>query len=208
MATTTPESPPWWERPCWIFDLDGTLTEAVHDFGVIRAELGVPDSADIIHYLEELPLVEALPLWRRLLAIEGELVAATRPAPGLELLMEGLGRRGVRLGVLTRNTRGNAWRCLEHLQVAHLFRPEWVLGRDEAAPKPDPGGIQWLLERWGATPDQGVMVGDYRYDLLAGRAAGVATVHVAVAGEFPWPELTDVAVSTLAELHGRLVSPA
>jgi phosphoglycolate phosphatase-like HAD superfamily hydrolase len=44
------------------------------------------------------------------------------------------------------------------------------------------------------------MVGDYRFDLESGRAAGAATVHVDPSRAFRWPELTDLAVGTLAEL--------
>ena len=35
----------------WVFDLDGTLTLAVHDFAAIRRHLGIPAQADILHHL-------------------------------------------------------------------------------------------------------------------------------------------------------------
>ena len=38
------------EKPCWVFDLDGTLTEAVHDFDFIRARLGVPAQLGILEW--------------------------------------------------------------------------------------------------------------------------------------------------------------
>jgi phosphoglycolate phosphatase-like HAD superfamily hydrolase len=44
------------------------------------------------------------------------------------------------------------------------------------------------------------MVGDYVFDLLAGRNAGTATVHLDVTGTFEWPEHTDFCVRELAEL--------
>lgn len=53
------------------------------------------------------------------------------------------------------------------------------------------------------TPPQ---VGDYVYDLAAGRAAGVATVHVDV-GHGVWPELTDFRVTTLHDIREALVGP-
>ncbi|RMH01984.1 MAG: HAD family hydrolase, partial [Planctomycetota bacterium] len=49
-----------------------------------------------------------------------------------------------------------------------------------------------------------VMVGDFRFDLEAGRAAGCLTVHVDPAGAFPWPELADLKVRGLAELLAAL----
>jgi phosphoglycolate phosphatase-like HAD superfamily hydrolase len=45
------------------------------------------------------------------------------------------------------------------------------------------------------------MVGDYQYDLQAGRSAGALTVHVDVTRGFRWPELADLSVGTLGELH-------
>jgi phosphoglycolate phosphatase-like HAD superfamily hydrolase len=50
------------------------------------------------------------------------------------------------------------------------------------------------------------MVGDYSFDLQTGRAAGAATIHVDPTGAFRWPELTDLAVATLAELQQTLGS--
>ena len=61
--------------------------------------------------------------------------------------------------------------------LAKFFDPAHVLGRDEAVPKPDPDGIRKLLAAWGAAPATAVMVGDFRYDLEAGRRAEVTTIY-------------------------------
>jgi phosphoglycolate phosphatase-like HAD superfamily hydrolase len=79
-----------------------------------------------------------------------------------------------------------------------------VLGREAAAPKPDPEGIRRLLAHWRAEPHQAVMVGDYRYDLLAGRAAGTATVYVDFRGGFEFAEHADVSVDSLGALAALL----
>jgi phosphoglycolate phosphatase-like HAD superfamily hydrolase len=44
------------------------------------------------------------------------------------------------------------------------------------------------------------MVGDYLYDLQAGRAAGTATVHVDPSGRFAFAEHADVQVPSLEAL--------
>jgi len=118
----------------------------------------------------------------------------------VQALVERLHRRGTRLGVLTRNTRENALRTLELIGVGRFFPEPVVLGRDQALPKPEPDGVRQLARLWGAQPEELVMVGDYRFDLEAGRAAGAATVHVDRTRAFPWPELADLAVGSLAEL--------
>lgn len=184
----------------WVFDLDGTLTVAVHDFAAIRRALEIPDAADILEHLTSLPSHLAQPLHDRLQQIELELAIATRAAVGAYQLLEQLHGNGSRLGILTRNTRENAIRTLELIGLDHFFAPDQILGRDEAPPKPDPDGIFHLAERWGTKPEATVMVGDYQYDLQAGRSAGALTVHVDATRCFRWPELADVSIASLKEL--------
>ena len=43
----------------WVFDMDGTLTEPVHDFELIRRELQIPSGADILEHLASLPTRQA-----------------------------------------------------------------------------------------------------------------------------------------------------
>ena len=192
------------EKQFWVFDLDGTLTLAVHDFAHIRASLGVPDGADILGHLAALPEEHAQPLHERLDSIERDLVPRTGPAPGAGELVELLSRRGCRLGILTRNTREIARLTLEHIGIDRFFTRESILGRDEALPKPDPDGILRLAALWETRPSELVMVGDYLYDLQAGQAAGAATIHVHGTLERRWPEWTDLCVVSLGELAAGL----
>ena len=39
----------------WVFDMDGTLTVAVHDFAAIRQALAIPPEHDILTHLAALP---------------------------------------------------------------------------------------------------------------------------------------------------------
>jgi HAD superfamily hydrolase (TIGR01549 family) len=187
-------------RRHWVFDLDGTLTVAIHDFAQIRATLGIAPGIDILGHLAALPESEALAANRKLAEIEDQLVAITEPAAGALALVELLHRRGARLGVLTRNTRDNALRTLQRIGLIPFIAAQHVLGRDEAVAKPDPDGILKLALAWGIAPAGVVMVGDYSFDLLAGRAAGAATIHVDPSGAFRWPDLTDIAVPSLHQL--------
>lgn len=187
-------------RRHWVFDLDGTLTLAVHDFDALRRELGLPLGQPILEALAERPAREAAALTVRLDALEAELVTATGPAPGAARLLDGLVQLGCTAGILTRNSFDNARATLEHCGIAQHFSPEVVIGRDEAQPKPSPEGIQRLLSRWGAPVSSAVMVGDFRYDLEAGRAAGVVTVSVDPSGRHEWAPLADLCVDSLEEL--------
>ncbi|AZC40160.1 MULTISPECIES: HAD family hydrolase [Pseudomonas] len=174
----------------WVFDMDGTLTVAVHDFAAIREALGIAPEHDILTHLAALPAAEAAAKHAWLLEHERDLALGSRPAPGAVELVRELAARGYRLGILTRNARELAHVTLEAIGLADCFAVEDVLGRDEAPPKPHPGGLLKLAAAWEVAPAEMVMVGDYRFDLDCGRAAGTHTVLVNLPDN-PWPELAD-----------------
>jgi HAD superfamily hydrolase (TIGR01509 family) len=197
----------WLARTHWIFDMDGTLTVAVHDFDAIRVELGLEPAKPILEQLARLPRERALELFARLDALELELARGARAAEGAVELLSGLQARGARIGILTRNSHATALETLRAAGLEGFFAPELIVDRDAAEPKPHPAGIHFLLRAWGAHARDAVMVGDYQYDLLAGRAAGTATVYVDPTGAFPFARHADVSVRSLAslalELDGR-----
>ncbi|MDD2851781.1 MAG: HAD family hydrolase [Desulfuromonadaceae bacterium] len=187
-------------KSCWIFDLDGTLTIPVHDFDYIRKKLDIPEISDILGHLDSLPEAEAAVLRARLYQIELKLAHKATPSPGAVETLTILHQSGAKLGILTRNDREIALLTLGMIGVGHYFADENVLGRSDAPPKPDPAGIHRLLSEWGADPGDAVMVGDYLFDLQAGRSAGTTTVHVGRPDSKSWPEFTDIAVTSLADL--------
>lgn len=183
----------------WVFDMDGTLTLAVHDFPAIKRALDIPEEDDILQHLSALPAEEAASKRAWLLEHERELAYAATPAPGaLELLHE-LRDRGCRLGVLTRNAHELALVTLQAVGMGDCFASEDILGRDEAPPKPDPGGLLHLAEKWGVEPRELMMVGDYRFDLECAKAAGARGILVNLP-ENLWPALTALHARDCAEL--------
>ncbi|MFK2875504.1 HAD family hydrolase [Rhodanobacter hydrolyticus] len=177
-------------RRHWVFDLDGTLTVAVHDFAAIRQALGVRDHEDILAHIAALPAHEADAKRVWLLEHERGLAVASRPAMGAIALVRSLAARGCRLGILTRNLRELALLSLEAIGLADCFDPADVLGREDAPPKPDPAGLHRLAEHWAIDPALLTMVGDYAYDLACARAAGAQAVLVNLPLN-PWPDLAD-----------------
>lgn len=191
-------------RKYWIFDLDGTLTIAVHDFNAIRKELGIPEGQPIIKSLELLPSKESRKKKKKLHEIEEKLALNASPALGVKKLLEKLTIRNYFLGILTLNTKENAFTTLKALGLSEYFSRESVLGRWCAEPKPSPDGIKKLLDHWNVGISEALIVGDYLYDLQVGRSAGIGTVHVDPSGSFAWPELSDIRVRSLKELTNIL----
>ena len=190
----------------WVFDMDGTLTLAVHDFPAIKRALGIPQEHDILTHLAALPEDEAAAKHAWLLEHERELAVASRAAPGAVELVRALHGAGYRLGILTRNAHELALITLAAIGIGDCFLTEDVLGRGEADPKPSPDGLLRLAARWDVAPQEMLMVGDYRFDLDCARAAGAHSALVNLPDhlpENPWPELTDWHARDCAEL-GRM----
>ncbi|MET0288472.1 MAG: HAD family hydrolase [Pseudoxanthomonas sp.] len=188
------------DRRHWVFDMDGTLTVAAHDFALIRRALGVAPGDDILDYLAGLPAAQAEARHAWLMAHERELARQSTAAPGACELVRALRARGDRIAILTRNAQVLATLTLDCIGLGEEFPADAVLGRESAPPKPRPDGLLQLAARWQVAPDRLVMVGDHAHDLRCGRAAGALTVLVGP--ENRWPALADVHVTDCHALMG------
>ena len=184
----------------WVFDMDGPLTQAAHDFDAIRTELGVPQGKPALESIAELPTGQAVFAHRRLAEIELQIAQNAIAQEGAKELLAHLRQRGAEVGILTRNTNEAAQATLDSAGLAEYFEAESIIARETFAPKPNPEGLLYLVKHWNITAASAVMVGDYLYDLQAGKGAGAVTVHLDISGQFPWPEFTDFSVSHLAQL--------
>jgi HAD superfamily hydrolase (TIGR01549 family) len=190
-------------RRHWVFDLDGTLTVAVHDFAAIRRALAIRAEEDILAHIAALPGPEADLKRAWLLDHERGLAQGSRPATGAVALVRSLAARGCRLGILTRNLHELALLSLQAIGLADCFDPSDVLGREDAPPKPDPAGLHRLAERWAVDPARLTMVGDYAYDLVCARTAGAQAVLVNLPDN-RWPDLADWHFADCAALAAAL----
>jgi HAD superfamily hydrolase (TIGR01549 family) len=187
-------------RRHWIFDMDGTLTVSAHDFEHMRHELGLAPEVPILEALHAMPQAQAAPLWELLNELEFHYAGKAALMQGAPELLQCLHDRGYRLAILTRNTMPVVKHTLKACSIEHFFPLDYILDRDSCIPKPSPDGINQLLRMWHADPGDSVMVGDYLYDLEAGKGAGVATVHLDTRGDVDWSRFTDLRVENLGEI--------
>lgn len=184
----------------WIFDMDGTLTLPVHDFDVIRTELGVKAGHSILEEIAAMSKQQAAEAKQKLNKLETDLAHQASPQPGIETLLSRLTDQGRNLGILTRNDEQVAQITLQAAGLDIFFEDEAVIGREVCKPKPDPAGVFHLMKMWKALPESTLLVGDYLYDLKAGYRAGVTTVHFDSAETFEWPEYTHHRVASINQL--------
>ena len=181
-----------------IFDLDGTLVASRLDFNLMRAEMALPDGVPLLETILELPATEAERCWEILGRHEAAGAEAATIIPGVAAFLERISELGLRQAIVTRNSRRYARHTLDRLDL----RFEHVMTRDDAPIKPRPEAIWRICESWGYSPAECVMIGDYRFDLEAGRAAGTRTVLYTEHGRLadrPWATLADFLLHSFEE---------
>jgi HAD superfamily hydrolase (TIGR01509 family) len=195
------------DKKYWIFDMDGTLTIPAHDFDAIRRALGLPQGRPILEQLAELPEERATPLFERLDEIELEIARRAQPQPASREMLAGLRTKGVTLGILTRNSYSTALETLRICGLAEFFDPQHVISREMCDLKPSGDGIRKLLALWNASPGDAVMVGDYVFDIMAGREAGTVTVFIDNLDRPEFAAQADRSVKTIEELLALIDHP-
>ena len=164
-----------------LFDFDGTLTrpEAI-DFTALRARVGVPPGTPILEYIESLPSAEERARRHRILEeVEAAAARASLPNAGAEELLLRLHESGLRLGILTRNTRRSIDLSLGNFRrVSHTLFDAIITREHQGRPKPHPDGVYAAALLLGVEPAEMLVVGDFIFDIAAGKAAGSPTVLV------------------------------
>jgi HAD superfamily hydrolase (TIGR01549 family) len=156
-----------------IFDLDGTITQPFFDFDAIREEMGYPPEAEpILELMKKMTDQERNAAERILRAHEEKAVAESILNPGAKETLTELRKRGILIGILTRNKRKNA----VAVAVKHGLVFDAIVGREEGPIKPDPFGVLHLCERFAIMPQESLVVGDYLFDLLCARTADAIAV--------------------------------
>jgi len=187
-----------------VFDMDGTLVDSRLDFDAMRREMELPPQMPILEAVTRLPPPHADRC--RAILDRHELAGVARAAllPGVAELFAELRSREIRLAIATRNSRANTATTLEKLSV----QVDFALTRDDGPVKPDPWAAVEACRRWELPPQCVAVIGDYRFDVECGRAAGCRTVlltHPHDPAVYPNDERADLLLLSLAEYQRLLV---
>jgi hydrogenase expression/formation protein HypE len=160
-----------------LFDFDGTLTfPGALDFPAIKREMNCPPEFPILEFIETQPEEKKASLFKILELRETQGAAQSRPNAGAETCLAELKRRGIFLGIHTRNSLRSVQRGLGKFEIARIEDFRVIMTRDDCIPKPHPDGVIKASDLMGIPIAHLMVVGDFRFDIIAGKAAGAYTV--------------------------------
>ncbi|RSN35977.1 HAD family hydrolase [Amycolatopsis sp. WAC 01416] len=138
------------------------------------------DPFDVLRYAASCGPNTAHVVERQLSRLEGEAVALISPAPGVAEVLREWVAQGFTVTIVSNNSVDAIRSFLSLHELAEQVRG--ISARttsDPARLKPQPMLLDAAVRALGTSPRQCVMVGDSAADILAARAAGVASIALA-----------------------------
>jgi HAD superfamily hydrolase (TIGR01509 family) len=197
-----------------LFDFDGTLTlPGALDFPAIKKALGCPSGQLILEFVESQPPDRRAGLMEILEEMEDNAARASLPNRGAEECLRALKERQIPVGILTRNRLKSVRRALEQFKVVTIDDFDAIVTRELSLPKPHPDGVIKAAGQMGLSPEELLVVGDFRFDVIAGKRAGASTVLLTNGGESvmapddPQPDYTISRLEDLPLILSQLTQP-
>jgi HAD superfamily hydrolase (TIGR01549 family) len=182
----------------FIFDLDGTLVTSSLDFLAIKAEIGCPADVDALMYIAQLPTEKERQETMDIIHFHEMRDAQSCDwIPGARAFVTECEARALPMAIVTRNSQRSSKVKLEKNNVPI----QWLLTREDSIPKPDPTALLDIARGFELPVDQIMMVGDYRYDLEAGRNAGMPSCLVNFSVEPDYVHLADYCFKDFHQFH-------
>ena len=184
-----------------LFDFDGTLTRPGGiDFPKIKRAIDCPLDVPILEFIRELPGNLKTSAMETLERLEHDFALKAEPNTGALDTLARLTRLGIPFGILTRNARSSTLLSLKRFKGLSAGDFRTIICRGDARPKPDPDGVLKAAGEMRIPVDSLLMVGDFKFDMMAGRAAGAVTALLAGADQAVTSENAEFADIVLQKL--------
>ncbi len=167
-----------------LFDFDGTLTKpGAIDFTAIKQTIECPRDMAILEFIKLQPPKKQVALMEILEANEAKAARLSIPNQGAEACLSTLRMRHVPMGIITRNSHQSVVSALEQFDVIGYRDFHAVITRETALPKPSPEGVFKAAAHMGLPAEELMVVGDFRFDVIAGKRAGAGTILLTNGGK-------------------------
>ena len=180
-----------------IFDFDGTITKPFLNFSKIKSEIGFPpDEIYLLEKVLEMPEKERKRAFSILEKHEREAVEKSELNEGAHEILDILKEKNIKTALLTRNTH----KSIRDACQKHGVCFDIVITREDAAAKPKPDGVILAGNKLNTPLSQIMLVGDYQFDIIAGKEAGVKTVLLTNGSDPKWDVKSDYTIHRLVDL--------
>lgn len=208
------------ERKFILFDLDGTLSDPgegiINSLQYALKQLDIEGDPEILRTFIGPPLVdsfqehfnfdaeqtaEAIRIYRAHFHDHG--LFKNVMYPGIPALLQDLTKAGKTLAIATTKPTVYALQVLEYFKIDHFFQKELVVGSYLDGRRTDKGElISTAIELLGGEPQDKVMVGDRKFDIIGAKKNGIDVIGVTYGygelGEIEAHEPTAIASSVEA----------
>ena len=187
-----------------LFDFDGTLTRpGALDFSVIKRAIGCPDGTPVLEFMAGIKDdAQRRDMARQLDRFELDGAAVSRPNIGAEQLVASIKLAGLPIGILTRNNRASVTQALENFPSLSLADIDVMITREDSVKiKPSGEGVLLAARKLGVDPAHVLVVGDFRFDIEAGKDAGALTAYLSNGQAIPDDLHCRFVIETLLDLE-------
>ncbi|MDR3354825.1 MAG: HAD family hydrolase [Synergistaceae bacterium] len=188
-----------------LFDWDGVIADTSLDFSEIRQKYYGGRRAMLLEDADELSPDMRAALMRDLREVEMRGARAATPVPGIFKILSWVREHGVPWAVVSRNSKDS---ILEAARTISVGLPRVVRSRDDGARvKPDPSALIETCDLLGVSPNQTLLIGDYIYDMIGARRAGMRGALVRGELEPDWADWLERSYRSMDEMYGDLLAP-
>ena len=200
---------PFWspsQASAILFDWDGVIAESRLDFSGIRAKYYGGARAMLLEDSHALEADARVSMMRDLEELEVRGAMTADRVPGITDVLDWVSDRGIPWAVVSRNCKKSILIAAEKIGIA---LPEVVISRDcREFVKPDPRALVDASSSLNTPPSQTLFIGDFIYDMMGARRAGMRGVLVKNNIPNDWAEWLECSFDTMLDLYSELTSPS
>ncbi len=185
-----------------IFDLDGVLVKSLLDFSLISREIfGSQEKKPVLESINNIKDPEKkAQAWKILDKHEKKAAFTCRLTRGIVELLKFLEQKEIKKSIVTRNSKKSICTVLNRFNLSF----DGIISREDAPPKPAKEPVLLACRQMELSPKEVIFLGDYEFDMISGRKAGVITALLRSNNQF-FSENADVIVDSILEFT-KLVS--
>jgi len=197
---------PFWspsEASAILFDWDGVIADTRLDFSRIREKYYGDSPAMLLEDAHKLSPEDRSSMMLELEELEVEGAKRATFVPGISEILDWIEGAGIPWAVVSRNCKKS---ILTAAEVIGLKLPRIVRSRDDGdCVKPDPRALREACSMLGVSPARTLLVGDYIYDMMGARRAGMRGVLVRNKIGEDWKEWLECHYESMSGFYEELV---